>query len=437
MSAATSSNLVFLTTSLIVLAAIFLPLFPRGFRAWNTGTVVLVLWIAIGCLNGATNAGLWWAADDRNSRPIFCEISVILSRAAMFGIPLAAFAVTHRFYRILRQIETGHTNTTNRKPRNRRVVSSDLALCLLPLIPYTLLPFAAQIRAPRRFEILATVGCAPAFDDDAAAYVLVFVPPMVISIAALVYCLIALYLAVNSEQKQADIVADLNITTFLRISLLVSGGLLFFLLPSMILQLVALPALATVANNTDGWLGAGDWGTTNLTLVSVEFTRWAMGPAFALAMLLVLGTGSDAMKGYAEIHKRIMEMRTALCCCCSRCKIGTKTTVDEMELPTVAQERGLPAKAADWDAMVDRQTRRFVVPLNLETERSSFQLVIEDFDVTKHDSTVVAEQENRVQPSRDSVDLVELPSLPKLAEWPRGLASRQQPILPIPGRRIA
>ncbi|KAJ7061016.1 pheromone A receptor-domain-containing protein [Mycena amicta] len=386
----THSHLLYSAAVINTLVFIFLPLYPQ-LRAWNTGTVFLVVWISLSCLNGVVNAALWVTTDDTdNWVPWFCEISVVLASAAMMGVPCAALAINRRFYLILQnKIATESMSLV-------RMVVADSAICLVPAIPYVAIPFVSQVHSPRRFDILASVGCVPAFNNNAVTYVLGYAPPILVSLAALGYGLLSGAAAGTNMgldiKKRVDFknvfspYLDLSFWRYVRTTTFASGGLIVFFLPSTILSITALPTLAAVADDTGGHLAVDDWSADFTAQTAVEFVRWGMGPLYAFFVFVLLGVGVEAFRGYVRLNDRLGEVWTSLWCCCSRprrrqfglrvpCLPGRKKAAvdDEIELETsnrAAREPSLP--------VLQKAEYAVAHPISLNESPTARSLVVKD-----------------------------------------------------------
>ncbi|KAJ7061011.1 Ste3-like pheromone receptor, partial [Mycena amicta] len=149
------------------------------------GTIALVGWISLACLNGPLNSLIWMDnTEDHDWAPVFCVSSLLFTQAAMVGIPTAALAINRRFYLILRRARQQEISAP-------MPPSGDILICVLPPVLYLVLQGTSSFQQQRKFDIFESVGCMPAFWNDAATYTLGYVPPILVSVVALGYGLLA------------------------------------------------------------------------------------------------------------------------------------------------------------------------------------------------------------------------------------------------------
>ncbi|KAF7316126.1 Pheromone receptor Rcb2 B44 [Mycena indigotica] len=249
-----------------------------------------------------------------------------------FGIPTAALAVNRRLYVIFR-IPPSKSQLLQSPARRRNMILVDLAICLLPLVPYIALPFAAQVNSPRRFDILATVGCIPAFEDNRPNYVMRYGVQGLVIFAALGYGLLSAKAAARGGASPRIFIndaaaqhRDLSFWRYVRTTIFASGGLIACVLPSTCLAVAALPTLAAVAGVRHGQVKLEDWTASFTAQTSVEFARWSMGPVYALFAFALLGTGKDAWLCYSRLYSAMRFPRRSS---------STTVGVSNIELPTI------------------------------------------------------------------------------------------------------
>ncbi|KIY53057.1 pheromone receptor, partial [Fistulina hepatica ATCC 64428] len=171
-------NWVFSMFSFLGFALVIIPL-PWHLHAWNAGTVMFMLWTAVGCLNVFVNS-IVWNGNVNNPAPVWCDISIRI----YFGLSVAIASTSLCINRRLYEISIAETVSTT-KADKRRAMYIDLAITIIiPVLEMVL----AYIPQGHRFDIYEDVGCYPEVYDTWVAILIVFVPPLAISCVSATYC---------------------------------------------------------------------------------------------------------------------------------------------------------------------------------------------------------------------------------------------------------
>ncbi|EIW75492.1 fungal pheromone STE3G-protein-coupled receptor, partial [Coniophora puteana RWD-64-598 SS2] len=143
--------------------------------AWNTGSVLYIMWTSVMCLTIAVNAAMW-NGNVTDWAPAWCEISSRLAIGGEVALPVATLCINRRLYQIL----------TLQYQRNCAacVVATDTFICLCIPAVCVVLYYVAQVN---RYLLVEDFGCCPADGKYGASVLLVGVWPLVASIVSSIY----------------------------------------------------------------------------------------------------------------------------------------------------------------------------------------------------------------------------------------------------------
>ncbi|KAL1730156.1 pheromone A receptor-domain-containing protein [Schizophyllum commune] len=160
-----------------------LPL-PWHLEAWNTGTCLYMLWVAVACLCQLVNS-IVWSGNAIDWAPVWCDISARVIIGTSVAIPAASLVINRRLY----YIATVRT-VTKSKPERRREVMMDLLIGMgLPVLVMIL----QYIPQGHRYDIYEDIGCYPATYNTWVAIVCVTGWPIAIGCVSAVYCMLSIY----------------------------------------------------------------------------------------------------------------------------------------------------------------------------------------------------------------------------------------------------
>ncbi|KAF8884489.1 pheromone A receptor-domain-containing protein, partial [Infundibulicybe gibba] len=258
-------NFIYSTFAFIGFLFVSIP-FPWHLEAWNTGTCLYMLWTGLACLNQFINSIVWngnainWAPKRR---------SIMVDLAIGIGLPVMEM--------ILQYIPQGH-----------------------------------------RFNILEDVGCYPFTYNTPVAFVLVYVPPVLIGLVSMVYSVLSIR-AFNKSRAQFKALlssnhSNLNANRYFRLMCLAGVE---------VLCTVPLGAYAIYLNASVGkispWRGWADthsgfsrvdqipallWRMNPVISTSVELSRW-LPIVCAIIFFGFFGFAEEARKNYRSAVQSI------------------------------------------------------------------------------------------------------------------------------------
>jgi pheromone a factor receptor len=107
---------------------------------WNVGTVLYMLWTAVGCLNNFINS-IVWKHNAINWAPVWCDISSRLVIGLSVAIPAAALCITRRLYHITTCEQVMQTRSDK-----RRQIIQDLLIALgIPLLEMVICTYISPL----------------------------------------------------------------------------------------------------------------------------------------------------------------------------------------------------------------------------------------------------------------------------------------------------
>ncbi|TDL26927.1 STE3-domain-containing protein [Rickenella mellea] len=170
--------------SLAAFLAAFLVLIPLPchWKARNVATVAIIAWLFVLNLTYAVNA-IVWSNNAINHAPVYCDIVTKLIIGAQIALPAAAFCVAKHL-----ELVASSRKVLDRDDRKRRLIFESIMCFGVPII-YMLLHFIVQ---GHRFDIIEDYGCVPTTYHSIPAVFLVYLPPLVLSVATFIYAALAL-----------------------------------------------------------------------------------------------------------------------------------------------------------------------------------------------------------------------------------------------------
>ncbi|KAF8809921.1 STE3-domain-containing protein [Phlegmacium glaucopus] len=287
---------------------VLIPL-PWHLHAWNSGTCLFMIWVAIACLNQFINSIIWhnnaidWA-------PIWCDISTRLTVGISVGIPAASLCINRRLYKIA----TCRTATITHAQK-RRAVLVDLAIGLgLPALQMPL-QFIVQ---GHRYDIWEDIGCYPTTVNTPAAYPLSFIWPNVISLASAVYCVLTLRAFMLRRAQFSQFLSSttsLSINRYFRLMALATSEILFtvpFSTYGLYLNIIEAPIYPwkSWADIHFMWYTIDTfpailWRSNPTSLIVHESTRWSL-IFCAFVFFGFFGFAEESRKNYRCAYRAIV-----------------------------------------------------------------------------------------------------------------------------------
>ncbi|EED83634.1 hypothetical fungal pheromone GPCR [Postia placenta Mad-698-R] len=164
----------------ILCAVLLLCLIPAYLIAGNVAATSLVGWLLLCNLIQAVDSTVW--ENNTSIRtPAWCDIATKLLLGARIALPAACLGISRHLRRRTSTFDFGS---------RRSIPWADYALCFVLPIMYMILHIIVQ---DHRFDLLQNYGCTASVYSSLPALILVWLPPSLLSIAALVGSSITLY----------------------------------------------------------------------------------------------------------------------------------------------------------------------------------------------------------------------------------------------------
>ncbi|KAF8153836.1 pheromone A receptor-domain-containing protein [Crassisporium funariophilum] len=172
----------FAPVAIISALSLLLPL-PWHWRAGNVATLSIITWLFVSNIIYAADALVWGDNVDIVS-PLWCDITTKLIIGANFALPAACLCICIHLERVA-SVRVARTNVSDKRRRQL----FEAAMCFgLPLI-FMGLHYIVQ---GHRFDIIEGYGCRPTTYFSIPAIFIVWIPPIIMSIASIVYAGLAL-----------------------------------------------------------------------------------------------------------------------------------------------------------------------------------------------------------------------------------------------------
>ncbi|KAK0524658.1 a-factor receptor [Tilletia horrida] len=162
---------------------LLLALLPWHLRAKNLAVFLLCGWLFLQVLSFFVNSIAWWDNVDIKAE-VWCDISTKLIYSGQIGPVCCSLCVLRR----LEAIASTRTVRTTEQDRRKQMLF-DLAIGLGIPIVFTALHIVNQ---GHRYDIVEGFGCLPAVYWTPVAIVLNLIPPLLVSLTAVVYGALAL-----------------------------------------------------------------------------------------------------------------------------------------------------------------------------------------------------------------------------------------------------
>ncbi|EIN05671.1 STE3-domain-containing protein [Punctularia strigosozonata HHB-11173 SS5] len=276
-------------------------------EVWNVGTVLYMLWTAVGCLNNFVNS-IVFKHNAINWAPVWCDISSRLIIGTSVAIPAAALCITRRLYHI-----TTCEQVMQTRADKRRQIIQDLLIALgIPILEMIIY----YIPQGHRFDIFEDIGCQPEMFNTPVAIALVSAWPIAIGAVSAVYCVLTLHAFFKRAQGLKSLASlamheNLNISRYWRLMALASVDLLLTIpLNSWVLW------MDTVRQPVFKWVSWADthsnfsrvvqwprviWSIDSMTVSALEVQRWS--PIIcAFIFFAFFGFAQEAKANYSRAY---------------------------------------------------------------------------------------------------------------------------------------
>ncbi|KAF5309259.1 hypothetical protein D9619_012751 [Psilocybe cf. subviscida] len=295
--------------ALLSALSLLLPL-PWHWRNGNVATLSTAAWLFVINIIYGVNAVVW--ANDVITRvPVWCDITTKLIIGSSTALPAAGLCMCIRLYKACSA--RGKPADTN--PRNVRIW--EFVACYgIPSL-FMALHYIVQ---GHRFDLIETFGCRPALYFSVPAIILVLAPPIVISLIALVYGVLALiqiyrhYQSFLSSRKDVDSSGNLTFSQYVRLMALALVQIFWATTVSTLCLAVDLKTNTVMTY--DGWADvhwgfSAVWSTPLMLIPPNEFRflyiTWYIVPISTLMFVALFSFGEDAVEEYRRCFKWIYE----------------------------------------------------------------------------------------------------------------------------------
>lgn len=269
-------------------------------EAWNTGTCLYMFWVGFGCLFQFINSVVW-NGNAINWAPVWCDISARFIIGYNWAVPAAALCINRRLYHI-----ASVKSVTISKAEKRRAIMVDLGIGLgLPILGMIL----QYIPQGHRFNIFEDIGCFPYTYYTPVALVLVSLPPIIIGLVSLVYCVLSIRNFKKRHAQFAELLSghsNLSSNRYLRLMALAATDAV------LTVPFASWAMALNIKGGIQPWLGWEDthygfsrvdqfpallWRLDPTIELSLEFSRWSI-VACAFVFFGFFGFADEALKNY-------------------------------------------------------------------------------------------------------------------------------------------
>nr|POE78479.1 pheromone a factor receptor [Quercus suber] len=289
------SGMALAVSSLLVVLLIIPPLCWH-FRNRNLGATVLVAWIIYLNFQTFVNAIVWHNDDIASWFRGFglCDIEVKLQIASQVGAPAALCCVLRALAKVL---DTDRASAVRSKAQIQRDNIIDITICVVPAVLQMAFHLIVQ---SERFYIFGMSGCIPAVSPTWVAILLIFVPPVILTLTDAYFSLLVLFRLYKYRVTFSSILASSNTSRsrFTRLYLLC----IVWTLGYMSVQAYMLSQNLSLYTTAYKWPvvhDAGKWRTiTAVPSGGVIYYDRFVWLASGVLVFLFFGLGKEALASY-------------------------------------------------------------------------------------------------------------------------------------------
>ncbi|KAI0298957.1 pheromone A receptor-domain-containing protein [Multifurca ochricompacta] len=170
------STFSFLSVALLIL------ILPGQVNAYSIPSVSIIAWLFFCNLIHGVNSVLW-SGNQAVHAPVWCDITSLVIFGSMIALPGSFLCISRRLEAI-----TSIRRVDQKQGRVYHAIFEAIMCFLLPALYMSL----HTIVQDRRFVILKDLGCQAAVHNSLPALILVWLPPLCISVISAFYCLSAI-----------------------------------------------------------------------------------------------------------------------------------------------------------------------------------------------------------------------------------------------------
>ncbi|KAJ7475474.1 pheromone receptor Rcb2 B43 [Mycena galericulata] len=161
----------------IASASLLLPL-PWHWRAGNVATLAIMFWLFVANMIYAIDAVIW-SGNVNIVATVWCDITTKLIIGSNIALPAACLCICIH----LEQVASVRLARTSQSDKRRRQIFEALMCFALPVL-YMALHYTVQ---GHRFDIIEDYGCRPTVYFSIPSIFLIWIPPILLSLASLVF----------------------------------------------------------------------------------------------------------------------------------------------------------------------------------------------------------------------------------------------------------
>lgn len=244
-----------------------------------------------------------WGDNTDTVIPVWCDITSKLLVGINFALPSASLCISIH----LEHVASLRVARTTLSDKRRRQIFEALMCFGLPLL-FMGLHFIVQ---GHRFDIIEEYGCRPTIYFSIPSLFIIWIPPLVVSIMALVFAALALrHFMLRRISFAAHLTTShsaLTTSRYLRLMLMASLQMVWSLalmIFSLWFNIMAVPLRRwTTWNDVHSDFGRIDLYATAFTplpIITSYYVLWWMPPISTLVFVIFFAFGRDAMEEYKK-----------------------------------------------------------------------------------------------------------------------------------------
>ncbi|KAI0298001.1 GPCR fungal pheromone mating factor [Russula brevipes] len=270
----------FLSSFLVIL------ILPAQIRGFNIPSVSIISWLFFCNVIHGINSVLW-NGNQAEHAPAWCDISSVVLLGAMVALPACFLCISRRL-----EVITSPRGCEQRQSKTYETTFEAATCFLLPCLYMGL----HSIVQDRRFVILENLGCQAAVQDSLPALIIVWLPPLCISIIGILFCR-AHYNARPYFASAPEMTTSLFIR---RIMFSVSGMLYVAIVYVYVLSSITSSGLlpwTSISQTRSGVSQVEVVPSHSQMSIQSELIWWFI-PVWSLLLFVLSVLGEEAQRGY-------------------------------------------------------------------------------------------------------------------------------------------
>ncbi|KAH9977174.1 GPCR fungal pheromone mating factor [Lactifluus volemus] len=273
--------------------ALLILILPGQVHTFSIPSVSIIAWFFLCNLIHGINAILW-SGNQNVQAPLWCDISSVVLLGAMVALPGCFLCISRRLEAItsIHMVDQKRGKTFDR--------SFEAVVCFLFPALYMSLHTIVQ---DHRFVILEDYGCQAAVYNSLPALIIVWSPPLCISVIGILYCLSAVINVSKHRERYTSSRSkpEISLSLFTRRIAFAIGGMLYVaVVYAFVLSSIATSGLLpwlSVSQTRSQVMDIDTVPSPSQMSIQSELIWWFI-PVWSLLLCILCAFGKETQNGY-------------------------------------------------------------------------------------------------------------------------------------------